>query len=408
MTQDDDATPADQSTSVPPSVPPPPTAPPQARPPLRRSRSDRKIAGVAGGLGRYTGVDPIVFRVVLAVLTLFGGIGLLIYLGAWLFLPADGDTASPVEALLGRGQSSTSATNAVLLAVAGVVVACLFVADRPSIPLLALVVVGVVLLVRHRQPGGMAVMAGPPGAATIDQPGPVQPAAVPPPYAPHGPYGPPFVPPPVVPPPVKEKKKRSPLGRIVLSAMLLVLGAMAAIDQIHGVSISGAGYAAAALAVVGAGLVAGAWFGRARGLIALGIVLCFVLAGAAASPHVRHLGGGSGNRTWLPTTAAEVNREYRLGAGNATLDLTHVAFTDADVTTTVRLTVGQVRVLLPADVDATVRASTDAGNLRVLGKNSDGTGLRETVTDLGADGAGGGHLRLTIENGLGDVEVTRE
>jgi phage shock protein PspC (stress-responsive transcriptional regulator) len=390
----------DEASTAGPSTPAPPAAPSQPRPPLRRSATDRKIAGVCGGLGRYTGIDPIVFRVVLAVLAFFGGVGLLIYLAAWLFLPADGDTASPVEALLGRGHSSTSSAKTVLLAVAGAL-ALAFVVDRPSLPLLAAAVVGVVLLVRHRQPGGLAAMAG----------GPVNPAeapasTVPPPYAPHGPYGPPYAAPP--PMPVPPRRKRSPLGRIVLSAMLVVLGVMALVDKVHGVAIPPAAYAAAALAVIGTGLVVGAWFGHARGLIVLGILLSFVVGTASAFPTWSHSGSNTGNRRWAPVSAGEINAGYRLGAGDATLDLTKVDFTDASVTTTVHLGVGQVRVMLPSTVDTTVHGSTGIGALHLLGKHSEGTGLRETVTDLGTGGAGGGSLKLFIDDGIGDVEVTRE
>ena len=69
------------------------TAPPQGPPPgygtgagalppiatLRRSRTDRKLAGVAGGLGRYAGVDPLILRILFVVLTIFGGSGILLY-----------------------------------------------------------------------------------------------------------------------------------------------------------------------------------------------------------------------------------------------------------------------------------------------------------------------------------------
>ncbi len=348
------------------------------------------------------------FRVLLVVLAFFGGIGLLIYAAAWLFLPADGDMASPVEALIGRGQSSTSPTKTVLIAVGGLL-ALAFVLDRPNIPLLAIVVVGVVLFLRQRQQtGGLAAMAGGP-RATVEQPG-----SAPPPFAPHGPYAgtysgqpPPYVPPPYFPPP-RKVRQRSPLGRIVLSAMLLVLGVMAAVDQVHGVSITAPAYVATALAVVGAGLVAGAWFGRARGLIALGLLLCLALAVTSAASHVRHIGGSSGNRVWTPGNAQDINAVYRLGAGDATLDLTHVSFTDASATTTVHLGAGQARVLLPAAVDATVHASTGLGALDILGKHSDGTGLRQAVTDTGSDGTGGGRLELFIDDGIGHVEVTRE
>ncbi len=57
---------------------------------LRRSRHDRKIAGVAGGLARHLDVDPIILRVALVVLIFFGGAGLLIYGAGWLLVPEEG------------------------------------------------------------------------------------------------------------------------------------------------------------------------------------------------------------------------------------------------------------------------------------------------------------------------------
>ena len=47
---------------------------------LERSSSDRVIAGVAGGLGRYFDLNPSFFRIGFVVLTLLGGAGVLIYL----------------------------------------------------------------------------------------------------------------------------------------------------------------------------------------------------------------------------------------------------------------------------------------------------------------------------------------
>src|SRR4051812_5994836 len=64
--------------------------PPGPRPepiPLRRSEHDRIISGVAGGLGEYFGVDAVIFRVLFAVLSFFGGVGLLAYGLAWLLIP---------------------------------------------------------------------------------------------------------------------------------------------------------------------------------------------------------------------------------------------------------------------------------------------------------------------------------
>lgn len=80
-----------------------------------RSSRDRKIAGVAGGLGRALGVDPVLIRVGFAILTLFGGSGVALYALGWLLLPSDRDEVSALEALLGRGRSSVPPLMAVIL-----------------------------------------------------------------------------------------------------------------------------------------------------------------------------------------------------------------------------------------------------------------------------------------------------
>jgi phage shock protein C len=56
---------------------------------LRRSRSDRTLAGVCGGLAAYFEIHPAVFRVAFVVLTLLGGAGVLIYLAAAAVMPAE-------------------------------------------------------------------------------------------------------------------------------------------------------------------------------------------------------------------------------------------------------------------------------------------------------------------------------
>ncbi len=56
---------------------------------LRRSTTDRHVAGVAGGLGRHLDIDPVIIRVAFVVLTFFGGAGLLAYGALWLMVPED-------------------------------------------------------------------------------------------------------------------------------------------------------------------------------------------------------------------------------------------------------------------------------------------------------------------------------
>ena len=54
---------------------------------LRRSRSDRWIGGVCGGITRITGVDSWIWRMLFALLFLFGGTGALLYILLWIFVP---------------------------------------------------------------------------------------------------------------------------------------------------------------------------------------------------------------------------------------------------------------------------------------------------------------------------------
>lgn len=80
-----------------PPAPPPSEAATAAPPPvvgeeprqLRRSRSDRVVAGVCGGLGRYLGIDPVLLRIATVLLVLAGGAGILLYLIGWIVIPEE-------------------------------------------------------------------------------------------------------------------------------------------------------------------------------------------------------------------------------------------------------------------------------------------------------------------------------
>ena len=106
----------EQTTQPLPPGPPPPPTPPR----LTRSKRDRVIGGVAGGLGRYFGVDPIIFRISLVVLVFAGGAGVLAYVAALLLIPeADEEEAAPAE----LAQPSRDRWLLVVLVIVGIVVA---------------------------------------------------------------------------------------------------------------------------------------------------------------------------------------------------------------------------------------------------------------------------------------------
>lgn len=56
---------------------------------LRRSRDDRWLGGVCGGIARFTAVDSWIWRLLFALLTLCAGTGLLVYVLMWILIPAD-------------------------------------------------------------------------------------------------------------------------------------------------------------------------------------------------------------------------------------------------------------------------------------------------------------------------------
>jgi phage shock protein PspC (stress-responsive transcriptional regulator) len=88
---------------------------------IRRSTADKKLAGVCGGVARHWNVDPILVRIGWALLALSGGVGIVLYVAAWLLVPADGAATSTMDDLT-KGQTSTWPREAWVAIVA---VACL-------------------------------------------------------------------------------------------------------------------------------------------------------------------------------------------------------------------------------------------------------------------------------------------
>ncbi len=144
---------SDETQQTPPP-PPPPAGDPVGPRLLRRSRSDRVVAGVGGGLGNYFGLDPVVFRILFVILAIFGGSGVLLYFIAWLVIAKEGyDESRAVRSLRGTPPQRRGLLLA-LLVVAGILILTgglvwwpLFgIGDGIAVPLL-LVAAGVALLV---------------------------------------------------------------------------------------------------------------------------------------------------------------------------------------------------------------------------------------------------------------------
>jgi phage shock protein C len=72
---------------------------------LYRIRDGRIVAGVCAGLAAYFGVDATLVRLAFALLTVFGGVGVLLYLGGWVVIPDEVDGTSIAENMVNKRRS---------------------------------------------------------------------------------------------------------------------------------------------------------------------------------------------------------------------------------------------------------------------------------------------------------------
>ncbi len=406
---------------------------------LRRSRTDRKLAGVCGGLGAYTNVDPIIFRVLFAVFSLFGGFGLLLYGVAWLFIPEEDDDRSEAQHLFRDGRTSAGALWAIAATVVGLLIFVAIAANEWDVVFWLLIgsaITFIVLRSRNPQPSqvGPWWTAPPPPAAGPPAP-PSSPTAAPGETAPPagtatpggtaGPGGtaapaatvqatqrgteqqwqpqpewqPQWQPQPPPPPTPVKPRESSPLPWLTLSAALIVGGILGALDLADVIDVSAEAIAATILVIFGVGLVVSAWFGRARSLIALGLAALVALVVIAAVDIP--LSGGFGERHVEPVSASEFGDPVRLAAGKITIDLTR--FNDPDATGVLNASVGagEIVVIYPDDIRLEATADVSAGDI-----NRDLAGdIRVNGESVVHDpvGASKGTVRLNLDLGAGNI-----
>ncbi len=266
---------------------------------LRRSRTDRKVAGVAGGLARHLDVDPVILRVAFVVLAFFGGAGLILYGACWLLVPEEGTDDAP----LGLDERSRS----VALIVVGILAALALLGDSSGLvcfpwPLIVLGVVALLLVTRrdsHRatEPGVPAPPAPPPAGAPW-----VSPAVV------------------VPPRPVNPRRRGPVLFWFTLALIALAEGVLGIVD-VAGVDVTASAYPATAVAITGLLLVVGAFYGRAGGLILVGLVATVAMAGAATAEHwdgTQRPRRPRRRRTWRPATRCRPGRSCSTSARSGT------------------------------------------------------------------------------------------
>jgi phage shock protein PspC (stress-responsive transcriptional regulator) len=330
---------------------------------LLRTRNDRIVAGVAGGLGRYFGIDPVIVRIAFAISILIGGLGVLAYVALALFVPtapaADGELeAAPVE----RSRALAIAVGIGAL----VIVLSWGVFDGPfwgwhgfflgpGVLLVALAA-GAIVIARR---GGISTGVRPRGALATTL---------------------------------------IAIGAFI-GLCVIATGAAWAGATGHGVAV--------AIVVIGIGvlLALAAFSGGARWLIAPALALAIPL-GAVSAADIS-FGDGVGQREYRPLTAASIPADgYELGIGRLAVDLRDLDWQpDTVVDLNLDLGVGQAVVAVPSNVCVTTDFDTRAGDIAVAGDNSGGFDVH---SDANAGATVTPRLNLTGEVDLGELRVIND
>jgi len=356
-------------------------------------RTDAKIvAGVAGGLGDYFAVDPIWFRLGFVLAAFLGGSGILAYGVLWLLMPKTGTGQNSLQRRTERLASSLRGTpswiGVALVVIGGLLVVTQWAHWSASVFWgVALIVLGVAAFNRHeaRAQETAVVVEAPAVEPPSEQPLDAAVATVP-----------------IEQPLPRPKRARSGLGLITLGAVMLVVGAAALLDIENTVHITLVQYLALALAVLGAGLLTGAFIGRARWLVAPAILLTpFVLA--ASLIHVP-FAGGEGDVSYRPTTVAEIRHEYHISAGRLLIDLRGVKLGTTPVAIRATDVAGRIVVYIPAGSTIQIRGRVGAGEVKLFGRTYDGfnVDVRRSFPSAIKDAP---VVSLDLETSLGQVEV---
>ncbi len=364
---------------------------------MRRSRDDRMVAGVCSGAAKYLNIDPVVVRVVIAVLTFVGLAGLILYVAAWFFLPVDdagqSEPAKSIAAEWFNLDKNEEQVRVVGLVAAAVLAALAIVGNDQwawwGVPwvLVPLAVLYWIFVVRPRRKDRENLMSPDPDDTTDSGATLVLPADATPDQRPR-----------------REAKKRAsrPPGSSALTGLTLSVAAIAvAITVLASESTESnfTTYVAVALGVVAVGLLVGTFFGRPGPLIPIGILLTILLAVGSLMPSA-----GIGDKRVEPLTAASIDGSYRHGLGGLRFDLTHVNDADQLLGSTIELEngAGDITVTVPHDLNVTIDAQVDAGEIRSFNRRTSGT---DVTFIRPADDPDQPALTIKIRETFGGIEV---
>ena len=390
---------------------------------LCRSSTDNVIAGVAGGLGDYFGIDSVIVRIAFIVLTFMGGAGPFLYLIGWLLLPREDSRSVIAKALGGDSPRRFRSLLAVVFIGLGLMITAglsrnlfeLFGNVWRIAPFLSLILIA----------AGVALVLWPGSASRPKQTParpPTPPAPVPGTPTSSSAYASPAPPPPTAagpewsaaappPPAARRRRGRTTLGYLTVAALLVYTGAAVMLDRLDAIEVDIGVYFAIALAITGIGLLVSAFAVPARGLILLGVMLSaplLLFAGSDVS-----WGSGVGEVRVSVTDIDELREEYHHGIGQMVIDLRDLDPDHTNHSVDLSLGVGELRVYVPESIATTADIDVRAGNIRMHGSDwtsyrwsdsEDGLDISRTIT-VPVQGETTGELHLDIDVGIGEARL---
>jgi phage shock protein PspC (stress-responsive transcriptional regulator) len=396
---------------IPPQPPPPP---PSAQRLLRRSRTDRVGAGVAGGLGQYFNVDPVLFRVLFAVSAFFGGAGVLAYVIAWAAIPEEGAVNAPVDRVIHelRRRHVPIWLVATIGSIVLWVVAFSWWAPGPFFPVM-IVVILLVAVFGHRGRVSRSRDERASSAATVNLQKDV-------PVAPADPNAPEWVSSTrawivEAKQASRERRRRAFPVRIgVLVTLVATLTVLGIADAVTGIRLPV--YFWVTGGIVGVGLLIGVVLRRTPwSMLPL---LVPALAGMIAFGNTHaSLHDGVGQSDWTPTAAGQLKSDYALAFGQGTLDLRSIGTVTIPRNVDITMGAGQVKILLPATLNVTVHANVRIGEITVDGDevaDTNGGSFHRTHgydidhTVVPPAGATGAPITITVHLADGNVSVDHQ
>ena len=402
---------------------------------IRRRTHNKWIAGVCSGLADRLGIDPIIVRVALVILTMLGGAGIAIYLVAWALLPNDRDEIPAQRALRdGHGGSIVLLVFAGLALFGDSAFGGTWWNNRPGwgfpwgLALVGLLIWWLVQRsdnlpdadqrVMNQQLGTPTTGTPTTGAPTISVPspaasgsgmatgGPTRYTASPSPTGP-GPVG--YNPAPYNPASYKRLGRRSGGPLMALIAIGLALATYGSLlwagTELNWTGSHQAIAFAGSLAAMGLLMVVLGIAGWRPGFVTfMAIVLSIAAWSSAVVPTGIHLGGRIGDAAWTPTSVAG-DANYQLGVGNGVLNLRGLpteGLSEAKIPAYVGM--GELKVVVPQDLTVKVVGHVGLGEILLPndagGSGQSGSDVSRSVT------IGDGPTEVVVDAGVGIGQLT--